>query len=189
MRASSALTLTLSLTLTLWGRSGTLAPPGPGARRRKSVRIDRGIANASPVLVEESRRLLEQPRLRRARRHGCLEDIETILVHVDRDEGTGFIGVVRELDLMSFDEILHSPPELRHLDVPCQDPLRRKVDGAAYVVLPGPGTLSTVVIRSRTGALRVRVALLGSLRVYALGVGVIDHRDGVMARAFVVAAR
>ncbi len=61
--------------------------------RREFVGVDILIAKPDPVLIEPSQRLLKEPRLWITRRHGSLHDIELVLVHVDRCEGAGFIGV------------------------------------------------------------------------------------------------
>src|SRR3989442_11152063 len=59
------------------------------ARRfRISVVVERLIANGIALLVEESNGLLKQPRLGVPLRHGCLQDIETVFVHMERNEGT-----------------------------------------------------------------------------------------------------
>src|SRR5438093_7774845 len=82
----------------------TLATAGTvdTGRYRESVGVVRLVAKADAVLVEPPERLLKQRRLGVACRHGTLDDVQLVFVHVDSGERSGLIGVVRDLDLMSF---------------------------------------------------------------------------------------
>src|SRR5262245_60398502 len=66
------------------------------------VRIDHLITNSVSVLVDPPERLLKQTRLGVSLRNRALEDIQLVLMHRDIGKGTGLIGVVRQLDEMSF---------------------------------------------------------------------------------------
>src|SRR4029453_13792952 len=99
-----------------WGDRGVnpalplLLTHSPDARgRRESVGVDRLIAQPDPVFVEPSKRLLKQPWLRVTRLYGSFDDVKPVLVHVNPGKGAGFISVVRELQLMSFD-LVHEIP-------------------------------------------------------------------------------
>src|SRR2546425_13144548 len=106
--------------------------------RRESVRVDRLIAKADPILVEPSQRLLKQPRLRVTGRHGALDNIELVLVHVDPGKGTGLIGVVRELKLMSFDEVDGIPDQAREPGVALHESPRGIDNRSSQVGFPVP---------------------------------------------------
>src|SRR5882672_4397470 len=73
------------------------------------IGVDTVIANSDPILVKESKRLLQQPGRRCTCRHGSLQDIEAILVHVDHEKGLRSIGV-GELYPASFDTVVVAVP-------------------------------------------------------------------------------
>src|SRR5688572_13273295 len=60
---------------------------------RVPVHVQAVVANRQSLVVDEAQRLVEQPRLRTALRHRRLEDVETIVVHVDRVVGPRAVGV------------------------------------------------------------------------------------------------
>src|SRR5688572_333376 len=93
---------------------------------------------------------------------------------VDRREGTGAIGI-EELQAMSFDQVRDIPPVVGHLRVPLKE-LPRRVDDRPLHIAP-PAVITGVALSP------ILPALLDSRGVYFFGVLVIDHRDGVAARA------
>src|SRR5712691_11894013 len=83
--------------------------------RRLVVAVGGRIAKPNSVLVQPSHRLLKQPRLRIALRHGSFADVELVFVHEESDEGARLIGVVGELHCTPFDEVHGGPCKQRHL--------------------------------------------------------------------------
>src|SRR5712691_6092534 len=93
-------------------RRGTLARQRRhriDAQTVELVRVDRLIANPLAILVHVPERLLKQARLRIPLRNGGVLDIELVFMHGDIEVGSGLIGGVGQLKLMSFDEILPVP--------------------------------------------------------------------------------
>src|SRR5439155_16762405 len=100
-------------------------------------------------------------------------------VHVNPSEGTGFIGVVRELQLMSFDEVYEIPHKARHLGVPLHQLPCCIDDRSSQITLLMP----LIAWASQTG-LAARGTGLGFLGEYSLSLVVIGHRHGVAALIF-----
>src|SRR5262245_31308872 len=155
-------------------------------RHRESVGVIRLIAQPDAALVEPSERLLKQARLRITRGHGALDDVELVLVHVDPGERAGLVRVVRELELMSFDEVDGIPDEARHHGVALHEPPGCVDDRSADVSLPVP-----LVARGSQTGLGARRTRLRFLREYALRLTVIDdgHRVAALALRRAVDAR
>jgi len=82
--------------------------------------------------------LLKEAGLRISRRHGALEDIEFVFVHVDRGEGARLVLVVREMELVAFDEVDVVPQQVRHLRVSLHELPRRVDERAGQVRFPVP---------------------------------------------------
>src|SRR6266850_2149967 len=133
------------------------------------------VANSLPLFINKLQRLLKQSRRRRTPGHGCLQDIESGVVPVDRGESAGSIGI-SELESMSFNLVRVIPGVVRHLDAGPLKELKRRVDDRSLHISP-PAVSASVAFSPSL------LALVGFRCVYFFGTGVIDHRDGVAARA------
>jgi hypothetical protein len=140
------------------GRARSQQPPSrPRVSSRgggyAQVGVEGLIANPDPILVEESQRLLKQRRRWRTRRGCAIQNVEAILVHVDRDKGARLIGV-GELYPMSFNAVRVAKRVIRHLGVPLNE-LRNGI----VERVPNSGSLQPREMRSaklpiRTGRRR-----------------------------------
>jgi hypothetical protein len=84
------------------------------------------ISNAVAVLVHPSERLVEEAGLRISLRHRPLEDVQLVLAHCDERHRPRLIGVVGQMDLVTFDEILPVPQVMRDRRVTL-DELERRI--------------------------------------------------------------
>src|SRR5689334_20381295 len=78
-------------------------------RRRKSVRIIRGVPQADSVLIQPSQGLLEKSRLGVTRRNSAFNDVELVFVHVNPDKAARLVGV-GQLKLPPF-HLVHQSPD------------------------------------------------------------------------------
>src|SRR5947207_2418742 len=143
-----------------------------------SFDIDFLISEPDSLLVEESERLRKPARLRVARGYGGFDDVEPVLVHVHRGEGSRFVGVCQR-QLMSFDELEEVPLILSHFRVPLHELPRCMNKRGSHVHLPP--SLTTAGDSSAHDV--AGGARLGFLAEYSLNLVVIDHAYRVAALA------
>src|SRR6267142_1996560 len=105
----------------------------PRRRRERGV-IQRLVAQLLAVLVEPPERLLEEQRLRIPCGNGPLDDVELLIVHVERGHRARSVAV-RQMHQVTADSIRGNPRQLRHLRVALEE-LRRRMDERALVVEP-----------------------------------------------------
>src|SRR5206468_4440223 len=122
-------------------------------------------------------RLLKQARLRVAGRHRALENVQLMCVHPDPGECAGPVGIVGQLDEMSFNHVLPVPGHVVQLRVALKELERRVDDRPALVMMRVSGTYrgwsvgAAVRVAGRTG--------FGALDALLLDAAVIDHSQRV----------
>src|SRR5262245_49410519 len=139
-------------------------------RGRIQVGIEGSITNPDAILVEESEILLKERWRWCTWRNGAVQNVKTILVHVDRDKCTRLVGV-GELYAASFDAVAVGERVVRHLAIPLKVARDGIVERASQVVHPA--------VRARVG---ISLAALGLVGVNLLPCRVIDDGDGVAVR-------
>ena len=75
------------------------------------------LTESHTVFIQPTQGLLKQPRLRVTRRHRSLNNVELVFVQINAGEGAGFIGVVGQLQLISFHQVYGIPHKARQLGV------------------------------------------------------------------------
>src|SRR5262249_800916 len=99
----------------------SLARSVDAGRSRVAIGVVRLISQPDAVFIKPSQGLLEQAWFRIAWRYSSFDDVELVLVHVNPCEGTRFVGVVRQLQLMPFDKIDEIPNIGGQLGIPLHE--------------------------------------------------------------------
>ena len=136
--------------LLVWRRSSR--------RRRERVVIERLVAELVALLVEPPERLLEERRLRIPCGNGSLDDVQLLIVHVDRRHRARSVAV-RQMHLMTADAVRGIPRQLRHLRIALHELPRRMEERALIVEPPVSHTRKTGASIAPFGARRARLRL------------------------------
>jgi hypothetical protein len=87
-------------------------------------------------------------------------------VHGDEDHGSGLIGVIGELELLSSNEILMVPQVPRHRGAPFKEPERGINQGSSHIMRPVDWA-GKDASKARFGASRAGLDVLDALRIDA----------------------